>query len=1164
MRIFLLLSLFLFTNVTFYAQSWVEKMQDPNANFYQIKSEFDAYWSTHDHTEKGKGYKVFKRWENFVEPRVYPSGDLSQLSLTSKNYEIFLKDYQSKNQGTNGKTIGGGSNLISSATWTAIGPMGAISGSAGGQLLKSGRLNFITITPGNPNTLWIGAPAGGLWKSTNGGTSWSTNTDLLTVNGCSDLAIDPTNTLVMYLATGDGNAGDTRSIGVLKSINGGASWSATGLTNAVTTNFLIRRLLINPSNTQIILAATSTGIYRSTNGGTNWTQVTTNSTFDLEFNTANPSIVYSAGTSFRMSTDGGATWTQISNGIPTTGVNRMAIAVSPADQNYVYVLASSSSNSGLQGFYRSVSGGTAFTQMTTTLNTLGWSNAGTDTGGQGWYDLCIAVSPLDKNEVVTGGVNVWRTLDGGVSWAIYGHWTGSGAPFTHADQHDLEYDASGVLYNANDGTVYRRTGNTWTEISGNINISQIYRMGMSSLSANLWITGHQDNGTSIYNGTAYTAALGGDGMDCFYDRTNNNNVFGEYQNGGMQRSTNGGTSWTSATSGLTGTAPWLTIWKQDPQTNNVLYCGRQDLFISTNLGVSWSSLAPFTATDAIREFAVAPSNSLVIYVLKNSGIYKTVNGGTSWSNVTGSVPVGSGSPDYICIDPTDPNNAWVVLSGYSSGNKVFATTNGGAGWVNFSANLPNLPVNCIVYQPGSNDMVYVGMDVGVYYRDNSQSNWTLYNLGLPNTPISELEITPANPNFIYAATYGRGVWVASLYSAGNPPTSNFTVSSNAACIGSVFTFTNLSVNSPTAWAWSVTPSVGVVISSSIAQNPNITFPSAGNYTVTLQTSNAFGIGTPYSQVINIIGAPVLNINTASQIICPGSTITYSATGANSYTWSNGGGNASIVSYTPTSPSVYTLFALSNGCPGSKTVAVNFYTPPTLTISGPASICVGDGALLQANGGITYSWSTGQTIPFININPSVTTVYSVSATGTNICKGNQFFTLTVNPLPLIDIVSNNSIICLGEEVVLSANGAITYTWSPGNIVASSVSYTPNVTTSFSCFGVDTNGCVNSNAIIVTVAECIGIKTINGTTIPVFSVFPNPAKNKLIIKLETQIVKSSFIEIKDVAGKVVLSQALQANASDNTYEVVISTLAAGNYFIELLSSNGRSAPVKIIKE
>ncbi|NDE35481.1 MAG: hypothetical protein EB012_11635 [Gammaproteobacteria bacterium] len=249
-----------------------------------------------------------------------------------------------------------------------------------------------------------------------------------------------------------------------------------------------------------------------------------------------------------------------------------------------------------------------------------------------------------------------------------------------------------------------------------MNISQIYRMGMSSLTANKWISGHQDNGTSIWNGSSYNAALGGDGMDCFIDRTNDQNVFGEYQNGGMNRSTNGGINWSGATTGLTGNAPWLTVWKQDPMVSTRLYCGRQDMFVSNNLAASWSTLAPMPTTTQVREFAISISNNQVIYVVKSDGIYKTTNAGSSWTTITGSVPINLGWPEYICVSPTDANKAWVVLSSYSAGNKVFYTANGGTSWTNISFNLPNIPANCIVYEPGSNDRVYVGMDVGVYYK----------------------------------------------------------------------------------------------------------------------------------------------------------------------------------------------------------------------------------------------------------------------------------------------------------------------------------------------------------------------------------------------------------------------------------------------------------------
>jgi hypothetical protein len=243
------------------AQEWVTKMHDPHANFYDVQESFNKYFETHDKKEKGKGYKAFRRWAYFVEPRVYPSGNLSALRQTSENFKKFEQQYKAN---ANGK-LGNGA-MIASTTWTAMGPFGALNGTAGGQLLKSGRLNFITISPTNTANLWVGAPAGGLWKSTNGGASWTTATDYLSVIGCSDLAIDPTNTNIMYLATGDGDAGDTPSIGILKSTDGGVTWNTTGLTFAKSSSVEIRRIIINPAGTQTVLAATSLGIYRTTTG----------------------------------------------------------------------------------------------------------------------------------------------------------------------------------------------------------------------------------------------------------------------------------------------------------------------------------------------------------------------------------------------------------------------------------------------------------------------------------------------------------------------------------------------------------------------------------------------------------------------------------------------------------------------------------------------------------------------------------------------------------------------------------------------------------------------------------------------------------------------------------------------------------------------------------
>lgn len=828
----------LFAGLAAYSQLWVEKMLDPNVNFYDAQQEFNNYWNGRS-IEKGKGFKQFKRWEYFMEPRVYPSGNKNVILQGMEDYRVYLEQ-QAANKNA-------GANTIQSSTWTKVGPIGVPTN--GG----AGRLNAVRFHPTNTNTMYVCAPAGGLWVSTNGGTSWTTNTDNLATIGTTDVVVDPTNTQVMYLATGDGDAGDTYTIGVWKSTNGGSTWSVTGLNWTYNQQRRISKLLIHPTNTQILLAATSNGVYRTTNGGTSWTQVLTGNFKDIEFNPQNPNMVYVSGTTFYRSSNNGQNWTQVTTGLPTTGVARIAIGVTPADTSYVYLLIGRSSDNGLQGVYRSTNSGGSFSTMATTPNLLGWQSNGSDAGGQAWYDLAIAVSPTNANEVVTGGVNIWRSTNGGSTWSIYGHWTGSGAPYVHADIHDLIYKSNGTLYVACDGGVYQRNSTSYVDLSATMDIAQPYRIGLSASNANLIISGHQDNGTNRYNGS-WARVMGGDGMDCAIDWNNNNVMYGEQYNGALNRSTNGGANWTAITSGLSGTAPWMTPFHQDPNVANTIYCGYSQLFKSTNQGTNWSQIGTMSGSGTITEFAVAKSNSQVIYAIKGSAVHKTTNGGTSWTALSGLPAL---APTYIAISPTNPNNVWITFSGFTAGTKVYQSTNGGTSWTNVSNGLPNLPANTICYQPGTNDGLYVGMDAGVYFKDNTMTNWAPYNTGLPNVPISDLEFYQPTGK-LRAATYGRSVWEVDAYNPGNlAPIAAFTSDKQVVCPGMAVTFTDMSSFTPTSWNWTFQ---GGTPATSTQQNPVVTYNTPGTYSVQLIAINANGqdtaIQTSYITVSGVNALPL--------------------------------------------------------------------------------------------------------------------------------------------------------------------------------------------------------------------------------------------------------------------------------------------------------------------
>lgn len=1154
-KLFLPLALML-SSVCVFAQDWAEQMQDPKISFYEVQKNFNDYWSTRDITVPGSGYKAFKRWEAFMEPRVYPSGDMTLTGQTWANYSAFLQKEASRTM-----------NQLSpmASTWAAVGPMGAMSGVAdNGFPRKAGRDNFITFDPSSSTTFWVGAPAGGLWKTTNNGTSWSTNTDLLAIIGCSDLAIDASNTQTMYLATGDGDAGDTPSIGVLKSTDGGVTWLNTGLNWAPSLGRRIRRLIINPANPQILLAASNVGIWRTSNGGTSWTQLNTGTSFyDIEFKPGNPNTVYACGTSFYRSTNGGTSFSTTGiTGIPaSSGLSRMAIAVTPDDTNYVYVVAAKNSagSYAFNGVYRSVNSGTAFSTMSTTPDVLSNPCNGSGGSAQGWYDLAFAANPLDRDEIVVGGINVWRSQNGGTGWSSIGCWIGTGSPpYIHADHHGLSYNSAGTLYSANDGGIFVYTGTAWTDITSTRNIAQIYKIGLSSLTADLFITGHQDNGSNIYNAGVYSASRAGDGMDCFIDRTNDSRMYSAQPYGAYKRSTNGGGSWTTCTSGLSGTAGWVAPWKQDPVSAATLYAGYTNMFVSTNSATTWTQLGALGGTGTIAEFAIAPSNNQILYVIKGTDIYKSTNGGSSWSLITGTIPTTSAAPTFITISPTDANTAWVTLSGYSAANKVFKTTNGGTSWTNITNNLPNLPANCSVFHPGSaNEGIYIGMDVGVYYTDNTMTSWINYSTGLPNTPVADMEIYAGSMK-LFAATYGRGVYSVDAYSSPtSAPVSAFTVSTANPCEGVAITFTDQSTNLPNSWAWTFQSGIPTT---SATQNPSVTFATAGTYTVSLTATNSFGTGSTITQTITILPSPSITVTPASAAICAGTPVTFTASGATTYTWSGPGGTNAVATYTPGSSATFTCTGSDGTCTGKKTVSVTVTANPVISVSvASQTICAGSTVTYTAAGATSYSWAGGMTGSVVTYTPSSSTTYTVTGTSNGCTSTVKTSTVTVNNLPIVNITSVIDSVCDNAGLQsLTANpggGTFTGTGVSGNNFDPSVG--PGVYQVFYNY-TDGNNCTGTDSMMVTVLNCVGI--VKHSKSNDVLVYPNPAEGECSVKLGAGY-QNATVELIDVLG-----HSLQKKYSDPLHGVVkfnLTGLNEGVYFIRV-RSNGKTQVVKLIHQ
>lgn len=749
-------------------QSWTSIYDLPaGTTFEELQENFRTYWKNRE-IGKGHGYKPFKRWEAYMAPRIFPSNDMSLVNNTYFNYQ----EWDRKFQFTAGdKSFAG--------NWTPLGPFMKATGDDTGV----GRLNMVRIDPLNDQVMYVGAADGGLWKSTNGGASWSTNTDMLAVIGVADLAIHPTNTSIMYLATGDAES-DRRSAGILKSTNEGTTWLPTGLSWTATDDYSIRKLLMHPGDSQILLAATNKGVYRTTNGGTTWSAPTTFQNFkDMEFKPGDPNTVYATSNEMWKSVDNGVNWTKITSGVPSADVVRMGLAVTPAEPNSVFLIAGKDSNGGLLGIYKSTDSGTSFVtrfepDYTGTLglpnnpNILGNEPDGSDAAGQSFYTLAFAVHPTDPDFLLAGGVSQWASFDGGFTWSLSSHWAPDPSyQFVHADSHEILFTDDGTkAYSCHDGGLAMFTDGTgvWSDLSNNLNISQQNIIGMSATSPNKMAAGLQDIGT-ILNTAVNTWKVigGGDGEYCFIDYTNDNNIVETGTNGYHSLSTDGGLSFTEIFVGLpsdpsNGDVEFQSPIHQDPMVSTRYYAGgRKHLYRSNDMGTNWTQLGEaFPDENAnITEFKIAPSNNMVIYATNGFNMAKSTDGGATWFYLA--EPSLNASVTQLAISNVDPDKVWVTYSGYSANDKVFKSTDGGSNWINISAGLPNIPFNTVAFQNGSNDLVYVGADIGVYHRDNSVASWTPFFTNLPRTRVRDLKIFYPTMK-LRAATYGRGTWESDL------------------------------------------------------------------------------------------------------------------------------------------------------------------------------------------------------------------------------------------------------------------------------------------------------------------------------------------------------------------------------------------------------------------
>ncbi len=805
----------------------------------------------------------------------------------------------------------------------------------------AGRINCIAFHPTNPMIMWAGAPSGGFWKTLNGGSSWFTTTDDLISIGVSDIAVNPANPNELFIVTGDGDAGDTYSIGILKSIDGGMSWLPTSLSRETSDREYFRRIIVSPVQPGLMIASSNKGIYKTSDGFESFIKVEEGHFKDLEFHPANPSIVYATSydpqgnAAFFRSTDSGTTFFEVRTGMAIYGkVNRIEIAVTPAVPSYVYALTSSADDDGFYALFRSRNSGQSWSKVydTSDKNLLGWETNGQDKGGQGWYDLSLAVSPLDEAMLLTGGVNIWKSTNEGQNFALAAHWKGyKNIDYVHADHHSLVYHPlTHNLFSCNDGGIYKSTndGESWTDISDGLEILQIYRIAASPTVFDLFLTGNQDNGSMRRSAGDWAEITGGDGMECIIDHENPDILYTSFYYGSFSKSTDAGLNFFPiGPEDVKGSGAWITPFIMDAVNPEVLYTGYKDVYKSLDGGISWYKISDNLTRGAnLRFLAVAPSNPDYIYASTYSDIWLSKNGGGNWVNISAGLP--DNAITSIEIAPNNPEYLWITMSGYSIGEKIYYSTSGGSNWVNYSEGLPNVPANIIIRRKSSKDELYLGTDLGVFYRDAEMAEWVWINGNLPNVIINDLKMQE-NYNRLVAGTYGRGLWYSSL---------NETISLYAeiypafpqSCLNEEAIFQVQTIPAPDSIVWNLNGER--VISSGISPMVAYTFETPGikNISATVYKSG-LSYTSHLDNYFSVITQPQIKIAVHDTSNLHPGQIYLSASGANTYFWEPTGLFSNpftpyVTPYLTTSTSIKVTGTVGN-CIASDSIMLTVFPGP---------------------------------------------------------------------------------------------------------------------------------------------------------------------------------------------------------------------------------------------
>jgi photosystem II stability/assembly factor-like uncharacterized protein len=715
--------------------------------------------------EEEKAENPAAPYDLFAQTRAYPDA-----VFDVKAFEEVINTAASQNKN---------SSVLTNGNWQIEGPTNI-----------GGRISAMAISPTNSNVIIIGTPGAGMFKTTNGGTSWTPVFDTKPFLYIGAIAYDPNNANVVYAGTGDPDVPFTVFIGdgMYKSTDGGNTWSNIGLTSVK----IINKIVVNPANSNEvyvaalgnpIIADNNRGIYKSTNGGTTWTQslFINNQTgvTDIELNPSNPQILYAtsytcirnATVNIRYSnnarvyktTNGGTNWNILGGGLPNYKVNRYSICMSVQDPNKLYV-AVSDSLFGMEKVLLTTDAGANWTDM-------GNNGISANYGNFGWYFSAIEVSPVNDDEVYIAGVELFKSWDGGANWSLNmpPWWTYD----VHADIHSIKFVAPGTYYLGTDGGLFFTAddGNNYTDVDAIPN-TQFYRVEVDPFQSGVYWGGAQDNGTcwgnlSMINN--WTRDFGGDGFQMRFDPTDQQTRYVETQNGALYSTIDGGANWQNNDNNIdpTDRRNWDMPYVLNSSNPNTQYTGTYRVY--KNTAGPFDNWTPISndLTDGIilgpgfhNISAIDNSNldAQKIYVgTSDANVWVTLNDGGSWTDITGTLA--NRYVTSIHASPNVANNVYVTQTGYKWGEyipHIHKSTNNGTTWIDISGNLPLAGINDVLVMPGNENNLFVANDIGVYVTYDGGIYWYRVGNNMPIISVWDIAYNSVTKKLI-AGTFAKSL-----------------------------------------------------------------------------------------------------------------------------------------------------------------------------------------------------------------------------------------------------------------------------------------------------------------------------------------------------------------------------------------------------------------------